>query len=134
MSTTPPTVARTTFWTLDRVADALAPFASGNLPRGSQVFGRVWTDTRTIEPGDLFVALVGERFDAHDFVKDAVAKGAAGVVVSRADKAAGIGVPVFRMDATLIQREIPLVMRAAARISAALGYSETPSRSMAHAA
>jgi len=48
--------------------------------------------------------------------------------------ACGIGVPVFRMDATLIQREIPLVMRAAARISAALGYSETPSRSMAHAA
>ena len=54
----------------------------------------------------------------------------AGAVVA----ACGIGVPVFRMDATLIQREIPLVMRAAARISAALGYSETSSRSMAHAA
>jgi len=102
MSTTPPTVARTTFWTLDRVADALAPLASGNLPRGSRVFGRVWTDTRTIESGDLFVALVGERFDAHDFLKDAVAKGAAGVVVSRVDKAAGIGVPVFEVWDTLV--------------------------------
>ena len=74
---------RTTFWTLNRVADALKPLAASNLPRGAGTFGRIWTDTRTIQPGDLFVALVGERFDAHDFVKDAVAKGATGVVISR---------------------------------------------------
>ena len=49
MSTTPPTVAKTTFWTHDRVAKALTPLASGNLPRGTETFGRVWTDTRTIE-------------------------------------------------------------------------------------
>jgi DNA-binding IclR family transcriptional regulator len=48
--------------------------------------------------------------------------------------ACGIGVPVFRMDEGLIRREIPLVLRAARRISAALGYSEHPTRSMAHAA
>ena len=48
--------------------------------------------------------------------------------------ACGIGVPAFRMDAPYIQREIPLVLRAAARISAALGYSEHSSRSTAHAA
>ncbi len=48
--------------------------------------------------------------------------------------ACGIGVPAFRMDAALIQREIPLVLRAAARISAALGYTERSSRSTAHAA
>jgi UDP-N-acetylmuramoyl-tripeptide--D-alanyl-D-alanine ligase len=41
----------------------------------------VSTDTRTITPGALFVALVGERFDAHDFLKDAVAAGAAAAVV-----------------------------------------------------
>jgi UDP-N-acetylmuramoyl-tripeptide--D-alanyl-D-alanine ligase len=102
MSTTPPSVARTTFWTADRVAQVLAPHATGNLPRGAQVFGRVWTDTRTIEAGDLFVALVGERFDAHDFLKDAVAKGASGVVVSRAQSAAGLGVPVFEVRDTLV--------------------------------
>ncbi|HBO80227.1 MAG TPA: UDP-N-acetylmuramoyl-tripeptide--D-alanyl-D-alanine ligase, partial [Cupriavidus sp.] len=33
--------------------------------------------------GDLFVALKGERFDAHDFLADVVARGAAAVMVSR---------------------------------------------------
>ena len=41
---------------------------------------RVHTDTRSIEPGDLFVALKGERFDANDFLADAQARGAAAVV------------------------------------------------------
>ena len=93
---------RTTFWTMDRVADALAPLAQGNLPRGTRIFGRVWTDTRTIQPGDLFVALVGERFDAHDFVADAVGKGASGVVISRTSVGRGAGVPVYQVDDTLV--------------------------------
>ncbi len=38
-------------------------------------------DTRTLSPGDLFVALVGEHGDGHRFVPDALAKGAAGAVV-----------------------------------------------------
>jgi UDP-N-acetylmuramoyl-tripeptide--D-alanyl-D-alanine ligase len=37
---------------------------------------RVHTDTRTIEPGDLFVALRGERFDGNDFLAEAKARGA----------------------------------------------------------
>src|SRR3954471_1482096 len=90
-----------TFWTLDRVADALQPFARGNLPRGAGSFARVWTDTRTIGKGDLFVALVGERFDAHEFLRQAVASGAAGVVVSRIDNARDLGVPVFEVEDTL---------------------------------
>jgi UDP-N-acetylmuramoyl-tripeptide--D-alanyl-D-alanine ligase len=91
-----------TFWTLDRVADALQPFARGNLPRGARPFARVWTDTRTIGQGDLFVALVGERFDAHEFLRQAVASGAAAVVVSRLDGARDLGVPVFEVEDTLI--------------------------------
>jgi UDP-N-acetylmuramoyl-tripeptide--D-alanyl-D-alanine ligase len=47
------------------------------------VFERIWTDSRTVERGDLFLALSGERFDGHDFVADALARGATGVVVSR---------------------------------------------------
>jgi len=39
-------------------------------------------DTRTLQPGDLFVALSGER-DGHDFVSEALAKGAAGALISR---------------------------------------------------
>ena len=36
------------------------------------------TDTRKLEKGCLFIALIGEKFDAHEFLKDAVAGGAAG--------------------------------------------------------
>ena len=93
---------KTTFWSAGRVADALAPLSPVNLPRPTQIFGRVWTDTRTIEQGDLFVALVGERFDAHDFLADAVAKGATGLVVSRGDRARNLGVPVFEVGDTLV--------------------------------
>ncbi|GAB2667940.1 UDP-N-acetylmuramoyl-tripeptide--D-alanyl-D-alanine ligase [Vibrio panuliri] len=44
---------------------------------------QVSTDTRNIESGALFVALVGERFDAHDFAHQAVESGAAALLVSR---------------------------------------------------
>jgi len=49
---------------------------------------RVVTDTRAVQPGDLFVALKGDRFDAHDFVAEAAAKGAVGAIVSRPVEAA----------------------------------------------
>jgi UDP-N-acetylmuramoyl-tripeptide--D-alanyl-D-alanine ligase len=90
------------FWTADRVADALSGLSAVNLPRPQITFGRVWTDTRTVEAGDLFVALVGERFDAHDFVKDAVSKGAAGVVIAKATAGRDLGVPVFEVRDTLV--------------------------------
>lgn len=45
---------------------------------------KVSTDTRTIESGSLFVALVGERFDAHDFADKAVEAGASALLVSKA--------------------------------------------------
>ncbi|WP_110668394.1 UDP-N-acetylmuramoyl-tripeptide--D-alanyl-D-alanine ligase [Salinicola halophilus] len=45
--------------------------------------GDVVTDTRKLLPGDLLVALVGERFDAHAFLAQARASGAAGAIVSR---------------------------------------------------
>jgi UDP-N-acetylmuramoyl-tripeptide--D-alanyl-D-alanine ligase len=89
-----------TFWSLDRAADALQPLALTNLPRGSQRLGRVWTDTRSLQPGDLFVALAGEQYDAHNFLADAVRAGAAALVVSRAEAAKGVGVPVFVVQDT----------------------------------
>lgn len=45
----------------------------GRLP---QHIARVHTDTRSLQPGDLFVALKGERFDAHDFLPQAASSGA----------------------------------------------------------
>ena len=44
---------------------------------------RVHTDTRTLQAGDLFVALRGERFDAHDFVAQAQASGAVAALVGQ---------------------------------------------------
>ena len=58
---------------------------------------RVVTDSREAGPGDLFVALKGERFDAHDFVAEVTAKGAAALV--RADFELS-GVSLIRVDDT----------------------------------
>lgn len=45
--------------------------------------GPISTDSRRIKPGDWFLALVGERFDAHDFLPMADAAGCAGVIAQR---------------------------------------------------
>ncbi|MGL6048044.1 MAG: UDP-N-acetylmuramoyl-tripeptide--D-alanyl-D-alanine ligase [Vogesella sp.] len=52
----------------------------GQLHGSDARFQRVVTDSRTVQAGDLFVALVGEKFDAHDFVPDVLAKGACALV------------------------------------------------------
>lgn len=46
-------------------------------------FDGICTDTRVLTPGVLYIALAGERFDGHDYVQEAIRKGAAGVVISR---------------------------------------------------
>jgi UDP-N-acetylmuramoyl-tripeptide--D-alanyl-D-alanine ligase len=61
----------------------LTRVAGGVLRGDNAVFGPVTTDSRTLEHGALFVALPGERFDGHDFVAEAAARGAAAVLVSR---------------------------------------------------
>ena len=53
------------------------------LGTGAEQVTAVSTDTRTVRQGDLFVALKGDQYDAHDFVGDAIDKGAAAVVVER---------------------------------------------------
>lgn len=70
--------------------------AQGMLP-GSQVvgerglaFARVHTDTRSLQSGDLFVALKGERFDAHDFLDAARVSGAVAALASRGIAEAGL--------------------------------------------
>jgi UDP-N-acetylmuramoyl-tripeptide--D-alanyl-D-alanine ligase len=60
-----------------------------------QVTGPAFIDSRTPEPGGLFVALAGEHVDGHDFAAGAVETGAAGVLGSRAS-----GVPTVVVDDT----------------------------------
>jgi UDP-N-acetylmuramoyl-tripeptide--D-alanyl-D-alanine ligase len=83
------------FWTMDRVAQALQSCATLPLPIGAREFIAVSTDTRTIGADTLFVALRGDTFDAHDFLREAVAAGATALVVSNAERAADCGVPAY---------------------------------------
>jgi len=62
---------------------------------------RVSTDTRQVLPGDLFFALRGDNFDAHNFVDQAVAGGAGALVVSR-DVQVPAQVPVIKVNDTLL--------------------------------
>jgi len=70
---------------------------------GAAMGTRVTTDSRRIQAGDVFFALVGERFDAHDFVGQVAAAGAAAVVVSRLpEQAAALGCAVIEVGDTLV--------------------------------
>ncbi|WP_329346985.1 UDP-N-acetylmuramoyl-tripeptide--D-alanyl-D-alanine ligase [Vibrio natriegens] len=61
----------------------LAEITHGELVGENITIAAVSTDTRTIESGSLFVALVGERFDAHDFCQQAVDAGAGALLVQK---------------------------------------------------
>ena len=63
-------------------AAALIPGASV-LGDENASFDRISTDSRTTGPGDLFVALKGDRFDAHDFLPDVASRHVSAVLVSR---------------------------------------------------
>lgn len=63
--------------------DQLAALAGGTLNNTSGAernFSGVSIDTRTLEPGQLFIAIKGDRNDGHDFIPVAVDRGAAGVL------------------------------------------------------
>ncbi len=75
----------------------VAGIAGGRVIHGDRTepIGRVSIDTRTLLPGDFFVAIRGERHDGHKFVADALARGALGAMVDEAPAAplAGAGRP-----------------------------------------
>ncbi len=70
--------------------------AQQHLPMATSVgdvsvrFSRVHTDTRSLRIGDLFVALKGERFDAHDFLSQAASHGAVAVLAEHGLAQAGL--------------------------------------------
>jgi UDP-N-acetylmuramoyl-tripeptide--D-alanyl-D-alanine ligase len=60
------------------------------------------TDTRTLQPGDTYVAIKGERHDGHDFIPQAVQKGAAAVVTEiDLDPSVPDSVDVIRVESAL---------------------------------
>jgi UDP-N-acetylmuramoyl-tripeptide--D-alanyl-D-alanine ligase len=64
----------------------VAALTGGELtgPSDGRVRGKVTLDSRAVAPGDLFVAVVGERVDGHDFLSAAAAAGAVAALVGRA--------------------------------------------------
>ncbi len=83
-------------------AGFVAAAAGGRLVAGApdRAFAAVSTDTRALPADALFVALVGPRYDGHDFVDEAIARGAAGVLVAR-PPAGDIGAAVIVVEDTL---------------------------------
>jgi UDP-N-acetylmuramoyl-tripeptide--D-alanyl-D-alanine ligase len=69
-------------WLLSQVAAA----TGGRLCGADPALNGVTTDTRAVLPGQLFIALRGERFDAHDFLDQAVAAGAGALLVADESK------------------------------------------------
>jgi UDP-N-acetylmuramoyl-tripeptide--D-alanyl-D-alanine ligase len=82
-----------------REAAALIPGATV-VGDDSVTFERVSTDSRSAGPGDLFVAIKGERFDAHDFLADVAARNVSAALVSRTPQ--DWNVPALRVTDTRV--------------------------------
>ncbi len=86
-------------WDLETVAAA----TGGTIIRAGaeKHFEAVSTDTRTIAENDIFVALRGDNFDGHEFIEQAVAKGAHCLVVSDVDCLLNVNIGTVQVDDTL---------------------------------
>ncbi|HKF72426.1 MAG TPA: UDP-N-acetylmuramoylalanyl-D-glutamyl-2,6-diaminopimelate--D-alanyl-D-alanine ligase [Stellaceae bacterium] len=83
-------------WTAAEIVAA----TGGAGPVGWSASG-VSIDSRTVTAGDLFVALAGPSFDGHDFVADALKRGAAGALVSRKPEGLSADAPLILVPDTL---------------------------------
>jgi UDP-N-acetylmuramoyl-tripeptide--D-alanyl-D-alanine ligase len=86
-------------WTEREVARALGV---PDETLSDRAFSEVSTDTRSMVPGALFVALRGERFDAHDFLSGAIEAGAAALVVERVPDGLPDGILYFQVPDSLL--------------------------------
>ncbi len=80
--------------TIHEIAQATTAEVRGN-PGPSTAVTAISDDSRKIKPGSLFIALRGERFDAHDFLPQVARDCAAAILADRADKVANLPVPVL---------------------------------------
>jgi UDP-N-acetylmuramoyl-tripeptide--D-alanyl-D-alanine ligase len=98
----------------------------GRILRGTSgdPIGRVAIDSRTVQPGDFFVAVHGERFDGHAFVGEAVTRGATGAMVHDASQVPDAAPLVIQVDETtraLQQVARDVRRRSGARVAAVTG-------------
>src|SRR5581483_227882 len=84
--------------TVEEIVEATAAKLTAAPENGrSQAFQRVVVDSRQANPGSLFVALKGERVDGHDFISDAIARGATGLLVHLPPVEVPAGVAVLQV-------------------------------------
>lgn len=98
----------------------LAAWCGGRLCGEDRVVTAIGTDTRTLEPGSLYVALRGEHFDGHDFCAQAKAAGAQAVLVER-----GFDCHTAQIVCTDTRQALGLIARgmAASRTTCTLGIT-----------
>ena len=103
----------TTLTLEDVVAATGARLAAHAAPRP---LAGVSIDSRRLEPGELFVAVAGPRFDGHDFLEQAASRGAAAALVHR-DAPAPAGLPLLRVkDTTRALADLARHVRLAAEL------------------
>jgi UDP-N-acetylmuramoyl-tripeptide--D-alanyl-D-alanine ligase len=86
----------TPLWTADELSAA-----TGGRLRGDVAASGVSIDSRTVARGDLFIALRGDNFDGHEFVAQALAKGAAAAMVDKLPDSIETDAPLLVVDDTL---------------------------------
>ncbi|MBY8974979.1 UDP-N-acetylmuramoylalanyl-D-glutamyl-2,6-diaminopimelate--D-alanyl-D-alanine ligase [Rhodobacteraceae bacterium NNCM2] len=84
-------------WTRDELIAA----TGGRFTGAAEGITGISIDTRSIQPGELFVALAGENRDGHAFVADALAKGAGAALVSHVPKGVSDAAPLLIVEDTL---------------------------------
>ena len=85
-----------------RTLEFIAESCQGQLLTGerSACVSRVCTDSRLAKPGDLFVAIEGDRFDGHDYTGQALGQGAVAALVNRTRLGQADERPVIQVDET----------------------------------
>jgi UDP-N-acetylmuramoyl-tripeptide--D-alanyl-D-alanine ligase len=86
---------------------AAADAAAATQGRSTQQWNAtgVSIDSRTVAPGDLFIALAGPKFDGHDFVAGALARGAAAALVARVPDGVAADAPLLLVGDTMAALE-----------------------------
>ena len=110
----------------------IAKMAGAKIIQGSPdiLVSTISKDSRTIQPGDLYIALRGDNFDGNAYASDALARGAVAVLLDSADVAASISAPHAVLLAAQVSH-LKAVMRIRQDIVAA-GF--TPSADLAEPA
>jgi UDP-N-acetylmuramoyl-tripeptide--D-alanyl-D-alanine ligase len=70
-------------WAMDELVSSLSDHLNGLAPEVSGSVRFVQTDSRKVEAGDVFVCLIGDRFDAHDFAAEVMQAGACALITNR---------------------------------------------------